>query len=137
MPTIKVDGVDLSTWAHITSWEGILLDPPIAGDLIRMDWQPGAVWQPGPPDVYSFEVPLVMKAQNPAESVNQLRAVQAAAKPGVQVTITREYDDHPSGTVTETCTAVCTGQAPITWDLTQRAILGVVLIFQNLSGGWS
>jgi hypothetical protein len=132
-PTLIVDGVDLSTTALITSFEGILRTAPTRGDLIEFDWQAGAVWQPGPSEAYSFEVPLVMREQTPDKAVADLRAIQGLR--GRQVTVQRvTLEDGVE--VTEECEAVITAAIDVSWDFRERSKVGCVLVFQNLSGGW-
>jgi hypothetical protein len=102
--TLKIAGADLSTTAYITSWEGILASQPYRGDLFSPDFVAGGVWEPGVADVYTFEVPLVMKSQVPDTAVGQMRAIQAFAD-GTEKRITRVFTSTTT-TVTESCGSV-------------------------------
>lgn len=127
---LTIGTLDLSTVAHIESWEGILDAGTVGGDLIELDFQPGAVWVPGERETYSFVVPLAMKGTTPTTAVPQLQAVQALI--GVEKTFTREYLSS-----TETCQGVVTS-VTVVWDFAEsRQLLRAVLTCQNLDGGWS
>jgi hypothetical protein len=132
--TLHIGGTNLSTTAHITSWDGILMEGPTRGDLIELDFADGAVWQGTAKGTYSFEVPLVMKSQDVPTAVGHAKAIQALR--GTQGTITRVYTTG-AGTVTETCTGIVTDALPLDWDLSVRSRVGLVLIIQNLSGEWT
>lgn len=127
---LTIGTLDLSTVAHIESWEGILDAGEASGDLIPFDFTAGAVWVPGQPGPYSFVVPLAMKGTTPATAVPQLQAVQALI--GTEYTFTREYLS-----TTETCQGVVTSVTPV-WDFREsRALLRAVVTCQNLDGTWS
>jgi len=130
--TLKIAGTDLSTTAHITSWEGILLAQPYRGDLIELDFVAGAVWEPGEAAAYTFEVPLVMKSQVPDTAVGQMRTIQAYAD-GTEKRITRVFTSTTT-TVTESCDGVVTSATPL-WDLRFRNRVGLLLTIQTL-GPW-
>jgi hypothetical protein len=134
-PTFKIGGTDLSLTAHITSWDGILMKAPTRGDLIELDFIAGAVWQQGPAGSYDFDVPLVMKSQDPGTAVGQAVAIQALAT-GATTTFRREFY---SGTtfVMQTCSGVISQAIPLDWDLGVRSKVGMVLICTNLSGTWT
>ena len=125
--TLKIAGTDLSTTAYITSWEGILLPQPYRGDLFSPDFVAGGVWEPGVADVYSFEVPLVMKSQDVGTAVGQMRAIQAFAD-GTEKRVTRVFTSTTT-TVTESCDGVVTSATPL-WDLRFRNRVGLLLTIQ-------
>lgn len=131
---LLVSGTSLSTLALITSWEGILSDGPTRGDIIEQDWLPGALWQPGPAGTYSFEVPVTMLSHTPDVAIGQLRTIQGWK--GVQRTLTRQITVNGVA-VSETCAAVMVNAVQVRWDLKLRSKIDAVLVFQNLSGGWS
>jgi hypothetical protein len=131
--TVKWNGTDVQTYGDIASMEGILAAGPVRGDLITMDWVAGAVWQAGPADVYSMDLPLVMQSDDEGTAIQQLRAVQAWR--GTQGVLTRVVMVG-SAQVTEVCDAVCVNAVEVQWDLEARNLVGCVLVFQNLSGGW-
>ena len=134
-PTVKIGGTDLGTTAYITSWDGILMKPPTRGDLIELDFVAGAVWQQGQAGSYEFEIPLVMKSQDPATAVKQATDIQALCSGAAQA-IRREFY---SGTtfVMQSCSGVINQAIPLQWDLAMRSKVGLVLIVTNLSGTWS
>jgi hypothetical protein len=134
-PTVKIGGTDLGTSAYITSWDGILMKAPTRGDLIELDFADGAVWQGTAKGTYSFDVPLVMKSQDPGTAVAQARTIQALAT-GATTTFRREFY---SGTtfVLEACSGVISQAIPLDWDLSVRSKVGMVLICTNLSGTWT
>jgi hypothetical protein len=134
-PTVKIGGTDLSLTAHITSWDGILMKAPTRGDLIELDFIAGAVWQQGPVGSYDFEVPLVMKSQDPATAVGQALDIQALAT-GATTTIRREFYDGTTF-VMQACQGVISQAIPLNWDLTMRSKVGLVLICTNLDGAWA
>lgn len=136
--TLLVDGVDLATWAMISSAEGLLSTGPIGGDVIERDWVPGAIWQPGPAKTYTFEVPWVMRSSQQATAMQLYRDLVAACKMGQQVTLTRRLTVGVGLTqISETCQAVCASAVTVSWDFGRRAQFGAVTTWQNLSGGWS
>jgi hypothetical protein len=130
--TILIDGVDLGQWAAIENPDGLLSSPPVTGDLIEMDWTPGAEWQPGVVRSYTFDVGLVMRSTERGAAIAALRAVQAACKPGTQVTVTRRLTVG-AGSVEETCQAVVTSATEVRWGTVKR----LLVIFTCLSGGWT
>ena len=132
--TLHIGGTNLSTTAHITDWSGILMEGPTNGDLIELDFQPGAVWQGGTAGTYSFSVPLVMKSQDVPTAIAHAKAIQALR--GTAGTVTRVYTT-TAGTVTETCQGIVTEAVPLAWDLGLRTKVGLVLEIQNLSGTWT
>ena len=134
-PTFKIGGTDLSLTAHIVSWDGILMKAPTRGDLIELDFIAGAVWQQGPVGSYDFDVPLVMKSQDPGTAVGQAVAIQALAT-GATTTFRREFY---SGTsfVMQACSGVISQAIPLDWDLSVRSRVGMVLICTNLDGVWT
>ena len=132
--TLKIGATDLGLTAHITSWEGILTKGPQRGDLIELDFQPGAVWQAGQAAAYDFDVPLVMKSQDHNTAVKDALAIQALA--GTQATITRVFTSGTT-TVTQTCTGIIKEAVPLAWDLGFRSRVGMVLTITNLSGTWT
>lgn len=132
--TLLVDGVDLQTYGWIVSAEGLLATGPYRGDLILQDWVPGAIWQPGPRDTYSFEVPVLMTSPQQDIALGRLRAIQAWQ--GDQKTLTRRLTVYGTE-ISETCQAVMVNAVQVSWDFGQRSKVGAVLVWQNLTGGWS
>jgi hypothetical protein len=130
--TLKIAGTDLSTTAHITSWDGILIAPPYRGDLIELDFEAGAVWEPGEMGAYTIDVPLVMKSQDVPTAVGQMRAIQAYAD-GTEKRITRVFTSGTT-TVTESTDGVVTSATP-NWDLRFRTRVGLLLTVQII-GPW-
>jgi len=133
--TFKIAGTDLSTSAHIVSWDGILMKAPTRGDLIELDFVAGAVWQQGPVGSYDFEIPLVMKSQDPGTAVAQARTIQALAT-GAITTFRREFYNGTTF-VMETCSGVINQAIPLDWVLMMRSKVGMVLICTNLDGVWA
>ena len=134
--TILVDDVDLSQWALITSAEGLLSTPPVGGDLIEMDWTPGAQWQQGVAQTYSFDVPMVINSRVQTTQLAYYEAVVAACKAGQQVVLKRKIT--VGGVpVVDSCQAVLSNAVRIQWDFRTRGLFGIVLVWQNLSGGWT
>ncbi len=127
--TLKIGGVDLSTTAYITSWEGILATQPVRGDLIELDFTTGGVWEKGMPGAYTFEVPLVMKSQDVGTAVGYMRTIQGYAD-GTEKRITRVFTSGTT-TVTESTDGVVTSATPI-WDLRFRTRVGLLLTVQVL-----
>ena len=132
--TLLVDGVDVTTLAHITSFEGVLSDGPTRGDLIEFDFTAGAVWQPGAAGTYSFDVPLTMLSHTPDVALGQLRTIQGWK--GVQRTFTRRVTVNGVD-VAETCQGVLVSAVQVAWDYRIRSKISAVMVVQNLSGGWS
>jgi hypothetical protein len=130
--TLIVGTLDLSTIAGITSAEGILLEPPISGDLIELDFTPGGQWIPGVAEPYTFDVPLLFNAATAEAAMAQLRQVQALVD-GVPRTITRRLVVG-AATVDETCTGVCSAAVQIGWDLDVYSRVSCVLLIQALTG---
>jgi hypothetical protein len=131
--TLSIGTTDLSDTAYITSWEGILNAAPYRGDLVELDFRPGAVWQPGEVGAWTFEVPLVMRSQDTGTAVAQMRAIQALCD-GEEHTVVRTFT---SGTasVSESCQGVVTSATPV-WDFGFRSRVGLLLTVQALTG-WS
>lgn len=128
--TLLIDGVDIQTYAAITSAEGLLTNPPQKGDLIEQSWSDGALWQKGPKGPWTFEVPIICRSSQQDVALGQLRALQAYV--GDQVTLTRRI--RVNGTViNETCQAVMANAVQVSWNLSRRSQLRAVLIFQGLS----
>lgn len=126
--TLLVDGVNLGQWAQIENPDGLLSTPPVRGDLIEFDFQPGGVWQPGPVGAHTFDVGFVMLATERGAAIEQLRAVQAALKPGTQVTLTRRITVGATQ-VDETCQAVVASSTEPQWGTVKR----LLVIFQGLT----
>lgn len=131
--TVLWNATDVQDYADIADMSGILAAGPTRGDLILMDWQAGAVWQAGPADTYSMDLPLIMKSDDDGTALEQLRAVQAWR--GTQGVLTRRIAVG-STQVDETCEAVCVNAVAVEWSFDARNLVGCVLVFQNLSGGW-
>jgi hypothetical protein len=110
-PTVKVGGTDLGTTAYITNWDGILMKPPTRGDLIELDFVAGAVWQQGQAGSYDFEIPMVMKSQDPATAVGQALDIQALAT-GATQSIRREFYDGTTF-VMQSCSGVINQAIPL------------------------
>jgi hypothetical protein len=132
--TLLIDGTDIQTWAAIESAEGLLSNGPQRGDIIEQDWVAGAIWQPGPKGTYTFEVPVIMRSSVQTVAFGQLRALQAMV--GTQKTLTRRLTVN-GVVVNETCQAVMANAVQIGWDFSRRAQIRAVLVWQNLSGGWT
>ena len=132
--TFKVGATDLGTNAYITSWEGILASPTYTGDLIELDFVTGGVWQAGVAGVWTIDVPLVMKSQDPNTAVSQMVAIQSLAD-GTEKDLRREFT---SGTtsIKEANTGVVTSATP-TWDLRFRNRVGLLLTIQVTGGLWA
>lgn len=128
--TFKIDSTDLGSTAYITSWEGILAMPPIRGDVFAPDFVAGGVWEPGTQDVYTYEVPLVMKSQDPPTAVGQMRAIQAFCDSTTH-TMHRVFTSGTS-TVHDAHTGMVTSATPV-WDLRFRTRVGLLLTVQSLS----
>lgn len=133
--TLIVGSLDLSTIAGITSAEGILAEPPIAGEVVELDFTPGGQFIAGPPEPYTFDVPLIFTAPTADAAMGQLRSVQALAD-GVPRTITRRLVVD-GVTVNETCTGVITAAVQVTWNFDVYTRVGAVLLIQCMSGGWT
>jgi hypothetical protein len=132
--TILIDGVDVQTVADIMDLSGILSTGPYRADLIVRDWEPGAVAQIGPPDAYTMDLPLLMKSDDPATALGQLRTVQGWA--GRILTVTRVITVGAT-VVTETCQACIVSATAVDWLFDARNLIGCVLMIQNLDGGWT
>lgn len=129
--TLIVGALDLSSIAGITDASGILMDPPISGDLVELDFVAGGQWVPGPPEPYTFDVPLVMASPVQDVAMGQLAQVKALVD-GVPRTVTRRYV-RDGVTVTETCTGVCSAAVQIEWSFDVRGRVAAVLMIQALS----
>ena len=128
--TLLIDGWDLQELAAITSAEGLLTDPPQRADIITQDWTAGAIYQAGPKQAWTFEVPLIMRAAQQDVALAQLRAFQAMV--GDQKTLTRRIV--VDGTVVnELCQAVMVASPQVQWDFSARAQIRCVLIWQGLT----
>lgn len=127
--TLKIGGVDLSSTAYITSWEGIFQSPPYRGDLIELDFTTGAVWEPGEVGTWTIDVPLVMKSHDVPTAVASMRTIQGYAD-GTEKRITRVFTSGTS-TVTESADGVVTSATPL-WDLRFRTRVGLLLTIQML-----
>lgn len=128
----KVGVTDVSTVGCILSWDGIMSECSIKGDLIELDWVDGATFEEGPISTCSFDVPLLLEGPTLAESFASLETVKGWR--GTELTLTREYYTGVT-LVSETCTAVLVSElSPI---IKAARFIKLVLVFQNLSGGWS
>jgi hypothetical protein len=130
---LLVDGVSLQSLGLIVSAEGLLSTGPTKGDLILQDWTPGAIWQQGPPDTYSFEVPVVMKSRLQDVAIGMLRTLQSWQ--GTKRTLIRRLTVD-GVQIEETCQAVIVSAPQVVWDFRERQKISCVLVFQNLSGVW-
>jgi hypothetical protein len=128
--TLLIDGADIQTWAAITSAEGLLTNPPQRGDLIEQDWVAGAIWQQGPKDAWTFDVPLIMRSSQQDVAFGQLRTLQAMV--GTQRTLTRRLVVD-GATVNETCQAVMVNSPQVVWSFESRNQIRAVLVFQGLT----
>ena len=127
---LHVDGVPLSDYAWIVSAEGLLSTGPSRGDLIELDFQPGAVWQPGPAGTHLFEVPVVMNTPVQDVALGKLRIIQSWE--GVQRTLVRRLTVD-GVQISDTCQAVMASATRVVWDFRQRGKVGAVLSFQALT----
>ena len=128
--TLLVDGADVQTWCAITSAEGLLSNPPQRGDLIEQDWVAGAIWQAGPKDAWTFDVPVIMRSSQQDVALAQLRQLQSWQ--GTVRTLTRRLVVN-GATINETCTAVMVNSPQVQWDFSRRAQIRAVLVFQGLT----
>ena len=134
MGDLKIGNAYLSTYAYISDASGLLQEPPTRGDLVEMDFQPGAQWIAGQVDAYTFDVPVIMKGSDEGTIIANLRSLQALAD-GTEYTIKRTFT---SGTtsINEDCTGVVTSVTPA-WDFGVRKKLAAMIVIQNTSGGWT
>lgn len=130
---LAIDGDWLAGTADIMDPSGLLSDAGAKGDLIEFDFQPGAVWQAGPRETYSFDVPVEFVGDRET-ALLELRALQA--KVGALVTLTRRTSD-AGVTRDETCQAVMVNAITVTWPTEDEQPKTAVLIFQQLDGGWT
>ena len=133
-----VNGTEISTLACVTSWDGIMSEGPIRGDVIEQDWLPGAIWQQGPAKVYSFEVPIAFRPSNVVnpelyDAVVALDTIKTWRGPLLAL----ERWLPVSSTILRRQTA----SGILVSDLNPRVQAGrfatVTLVFQNTSGVWS
>jgi hypothetical protein len=127
-----VNATDVETVGCIMSFDGIFTEGPYGGDLLEFDWQPGAVWIPGPKKTYTFDVPLSLAGPTYADTQAALTTIKLWR--GQNLTLTRKYMSGVTAKV-ETCTAVMISELSPTLQFMRFAT--VPLLFQNLSGGWS
>lgn len=132
--SLLINGTDIREWGWITSAEGLLGTGPSKGDVIEQDWRDGAIWQQGPKGTYSFDVPVVLNSGAQDTNLGNLRALQAFT--GQQVTLTRRLTVN-GAQIAETCQAVLVNAVQVRWDFRRRSRIDCVLVFQNLSAGWS
>jgi len=128
--TLLIDGVDIQTWAAVTSAEGLLTNPPQRYDLIEQDWTAGAIVQIGPKKTWQFEVPIICRSSQQDVALGQLRALQAMV--GDQKTLTRRLVVN-GATVNETCEAVMVNAVQVQWSFAARAQVRAVLVWQGLT----
>jgi hypothetical protein len=128
--TLLIDGVDVQTWAAITSAEGLLSDPPQRADIIEQDWTAGAIYQAGPKKTWQFEVPIIMRSSQQDVALGQLRALQSMV--GTQKTLTRRLVVN-GATVNETCQAVMVNAVQVQWSFAARSQIRAVLQWQGLT----
>jgi hypothetical protein len=132
--TLLIDGNDLQDHALIHDISGLVGNAPNRGDVIRMDWTDGAVWDPGPNDAYDFDVPVTMKGLSEADALEDLAWLQSWQ--GVEVTLTRRLTRGSTQT-DETCQAVLVDAIQISYDFDARNLMTAFLVFTNLSGVWT
>lgn len=133
MGDLQIGTLVISTVARITDASGLLQNGPVRGDLVPLDFQPGAVWLAGERDAWSFDVPLVLKGADEAALLANLRTLQAL-QDGVERTITRTYT--AGSAISESLTGVVTLVQPA-WDFGVRGRFNVVLVIQATSGTWA
>lgn len=128
--TLIFGSTDIGATAHITldGWAEILKGGPTRGDLIELDFQAGAQWVPGEAGTYSIVVPVTMQSSDPETAWGDALALSALR--GVEDDLTRVYTTD-SGTITESCRAVITGEVAMNWG--PRSMVTVVLVFQILT----
>jgi hypothetical protein len=97
--------------------------------VILLDWEEGAEWQPGPRDVLSFDLPLVMKGGTLPTRLGNLRRIQALEG---QTLVLRRTEVTDLGPVVEYCRAVVVSAVTVRWELRARTFLRCTLIFQVL-----
>lgn len=131
--TLICDGIDLQSLGWIVSAEGLLSTGPRKGDLIEMDWQAGAIWQPGPRDTYSFDVPLVLSSKFQDVALGRLRTIQAMQGTAHQLIRRLTVDGEQ---IEEYCDAVMISAPRVDWDFKKRSQIMVICIFQSLTGYW-
>lgn len=131
---LLINGTDIYPYARVSGELSGLLDTgPAGGDLIEMDWRPGAVWQAGPPAAYTFDVPLLMAHEDEPSAIADLRWLQAWI--GQEITLTTRITEG-TAQVERSCRAVIVNVIP-SLSFTSRNLLDVTLRVQNLDGGWS
>lgn len=133
MGDLTIGTLTVSTVARIADASGLLSNAPYRGDLVPMDFQPGGVWLGGEEDVWSFDVPLLMKGATEGELIANLRSVQAVAD-GTEKRITRTFTSGTTAT-TESCDGVVTSVTPV-WDFAMRPKLTAIVMVQVTSGDW-
>lgn len=132
-----VNGTDIEALGCITSWDGILSEGPIRGDVIEQDWVAGAIWQQGMPKVYSFDVPIAFKPSSVVDpelysAVLALDTIKSWRGP--LLTLERRLP------VSETTHRRQTASGVLVSDLNPRVQAGrfmtATLVIQQLSGSW-
>jgi hypothetical protein len=133
MGNAVIGTLDLSTVAYITDASGLLGNAPIGGDLVEMDFQPGAQWEAGEPQAYSFDLPLLLKGSTESAILANFRTLQALAD-GTERTITRTFTAGSAVSESATCVVASVTAA---WDFGMRGRFNAVLIIQVTSGAWA
>jgi hypothetical protein len=121
--------VDIQAATHITDASGLLSNGPRRGDLIELDWDEGAEWQPGPRGTYSFDLPLVMKGGTLQDRLGNLKRTQALEG---QTLILRRTVVTDAGPVVDYARATVVSAVAVRWELRSRTFLRCTLIFQVL-----
>lgn len=135
-----VNSVDIETLGCVESWDGILAEGPIRGDVIEQDWVDGAIWQQGKVKTYSFEVPLTFHTNvvNPllADAILALDTIKTWRGP--LLNFERRVPNNPADV---TSYRRQTSQGVLVSDLAPRVQAGrfvsVTLVFQNTKAVWT
>lgn len=129
MGNAVIGALDISTVAYITDARGLLQNGPVRGDLIELDFVPGAVWEPGEFGTYSFLLPVLCKGADESARLANFRTIQAL-QDGATRTLTRTFT--AGSAVSESCTCVVTLAEPA-WDFGMADKFEVLLVIQVLT----
>lgn len=134
-----VQGRDIEELGCLTSWDGIMSEGTIGGDVIELDWQDGAVWQRGTYKVYSFEVPLTFYTDtlNPkvSDAWQALQTIRKWRETSVLQVERRYYVGSESTPRREIANAVLVSE--LSPKVQFGKFVSIVLVFQQLSGSWT
>lgn len=129
-----VAGTSVKTYAHIASWDGLLMAAPFRGADLVVPSRRGQTFTAKEYDAYTFSVPLVLNGATQAATQDNLDALRSLCDTSHAAKTLTRTKPTAAGDLSTTCSATLSLSEPamVNGLLTGRVVLTVT----NLDGCW-